>query len=205
LRKLNDDIILFDDYLSQDLYTELKEDLLKKQSQYVWAISKLQFGAGLSNPDADGSLLVSGLHGELRTKLLNEIAEKNNLVITPEDEHLYSTTHYIGNPHSAIDWHRDYLYEWAISIYLTDDWKPEYGGMFEFVDEETQTTYTITPKPNRAVEQFGDVVHRVTPVKPRSPVRYSIQVFKKINSTNIENSQDLKNVKLARAREDARK
>lgn len=79
-------------------------------------------------------------------------------------------------PGSHIDWHRDGEKNGAASIYLNEDWKKEYGGLFLWREEDGSFRGEL-PKMNRCLYDLAGAVHSTTPTYKTSPVRRSLQVF----------------------------
>lgn len=80
---------------------------------------------------------------------------------------------------SGINWHNDGDRKAAISIYLTEGWDRDYGGLFSFtMNEEDDGLYTsILPKRNRGLIQSGGVYHGVTSITDSAPIRKSLQIW----------------------------
>lgn len=86
---------------------------------------------------------------------------------------------YEGQEKSGINWHNDGDRKAAISIYLTENWDRDYGGLFSFdINEDGSDIYTsVLPKRNRAIIQQGGVEHGVTSVTDNAPIRKSLQIW----------------------------
>lgn len=86
---------------------------------------------------------------------------------------------YQGEGKAGINWHTDGNYKAAISIYLTERWNRDYGGLFSFtMNEEDDGLYTsILPKRNRGLIQRGGVWHGVTSITDSAPIRKSLQIW----------------------------
>lgn len=113
-----------------------------------------------------------------------ELPKKDSLfnLIKKQVESLEGTTEVLGIlfyfwlPGSYIPWHNDgYSYTNALTIYLNEDWKYNYGGLFQYeLDGEIKT---IIPKPNHGVLQIGDIEHATTITSLYAPIRKTIQIF----------------------------
>lgn len=98
----------------------------------------------------------------------------------------YSVFYYYWQEGGYIPWHNDDDYKAAFSIYLTPDWRFDYGGLFQY--NLIGPIKTILPFQNTGVYQNGGVSHSTTIQAKGSPVRKSIQCWfdhKKIKETTI--------------------
>lgn len=94
------------------------------------------------------------------------------------DKNNCTILYYEGQEKSGINWHNDGSRAAAISIYLTENWDRDYGGLFSFCMNEDDGLYTsILPKRNRAVLQSGGVDHGVTQITDQAPIRRSLQIW----------------------------
>ena len=80
-----------------------------------------------------------------------------------------------------IPWHDDDNHSAAFSVYLTPDWKFDYGGLFQY--NLTDSIKTILPQQNTGVYQYGGVPHSTTIQAENSPIRKSIQCWFKRRKT----------------------
>lgn len=63
----------------------------------------------------------------------------------------------------------------SLIVYLTSDWRRDWGGETLFLDLESDTTFGVLPKPGRAVLMDQDVTHKIcSPTAAAGRPRYSI-------------------------------
>jgi Rps23 Pro-64 3,4-dihydroxylase Tpa1-like proline 4-hydroxylase len=120
---------------------------------------------------------------ELYHKLKSEIENKTGYYINSNELMFYYWTRY-----SYIPWHDDPHCDAALTIYLNEEWEPDFGGYYIYEDEENDLR-AVTPKPNLALLQKGGMRHTTTPVNFVGFMRITIQVFmyEKINKVKGEN------------------
>ncbi len=93
----------------------------------------------------------------------------------------YSIYYYYWLQGGYIPWHDDDNHSAAFSVYLTPDWKFDYGGLFQY--NLTDSIKTILPQQNTGVYQYGGVPHSTTIQAENSPIRKSIQCWFKRRKT----------------------
>ena len=106
----------------------------------------------------------------LFAKIREAIESKTKLFVNDHDIMFYYWTRF-----SYIPWHNDKDYGGALTVYLNEEWLPDYGGYFMY--EEKKEVKAILPKPNFALLQQGGIRHCTTPVNYDGGMRISIQVF----------------------------
>ena len=90
---------------------------------------------------------------------------------------------------SSINWHNDYKYMWASTIYLNSHWRTEDGGLFMFQDQNSAEYEVVVPRRNRCVINDGHEHHHVTQISMNAQTpRYTIQVWHHGNNV-LKNSQ----------------
>jgi hypothetical protein len=86
--------------------------------------------------------------------------------------------YYESQAKSGINWHDDGDRAGAITIYLTENWNRDYGGLFSFCMNEDDGVYTsILPQRNTMLLQKGGVDHGVTQTTDNAPIRRSLQIW----------------------------
>lgn len=78
---------------------------------------------------------------------------------------------------SHIPWHNDGHAKAALTIYLNEEWDPNWGGAFLYKDSESDDIKAIYPQARRGVLQTGGVMHHVCPTSRSAPIRNTIQIF----------------------------
>lgn len=108
---------------------------------------------------------------ELFAKVREQIEKKTKLVVNDHDIMIYYWTRF-----SYIPWHEDENYGGALTVYLNEEWHPDWGGYFMYEDNK-QEIRAILPKRNFGLLQQGGIRHSTTPVNSDGGMRISIQVF----------------------------
>lgn len=141
-----------------------------------------------SNRVAWDKRLIEGIQGDIRVTrteplldpefyelIVNRCNEAFGVTIGRCDILLYD-----GQEKCGINFHNDGNREAAISIYLTEGWDRDYGGLFSFTlqEEDDDGLYTsVLPKRNRGLIQQGGVHHGVTSTTDQAPTRKSLQIW----------------------------
>lgn len=117
-------------------------------------------------------VLIHGIYkdSELFAKIRDAIQSKTKLFVNDHDIMFYYWTRF-----SYIPWHEDEVYGGALTVYLNEEWLPDYGGYFLY--EDKKDIKAVLPKPNFALLQQGGIRHSTTPVNYDGGMRISIQVF----------------------------
>lgn len=76
---------------------------------------------------------------------------------------------------SYIPWHNDAGHSAALTIYLNENWNPDWGGFFMYRTENE--IKAIRPIKNTAILQSGGVVHSVSTINMDADYRISLQCF----------------------------
>jgi Rps23 Pro-64 3,4-dihydroxylase Tpa1-like proline 4-hydroxylase len=118
-------------------------------------------------------VLIHGIYkdSELFAKVREQIEKKTKLAVKDHDIMIYYWTRF-----SYIPWHEDQNYEGALTVYLNEEWQPDWGGYFLYEDNK-QEIRAILPKRNFGLLQQGGIRHSTTPVNFDGGMRISIQVF----------------------------
>jgi Rps23 Pro-64 3,4-dihydroxylase Tpa1-like proline 4-hydroxylase len=108
---------------------------------------------------------------DLFNKVREQIEKKTKLAVKDHDIMIYYWTRF-----SYIPWHEDQNYEGTLTVYLNEEWHPDWGGYFMYEDTKGEIR-AILPKPNLGLLQQGGIKHCTTPVNFNGGMRISIQVF----------------------------
>ncbi len=108
---------------------------------------------------------------ELFALTRDQIEKKTKLSVKDHDIMIYYWTRF-----SYIPWHEDQNYEGTLTVYLNDEWQPDWGGYFMYEDKKGDV-HAILPKKNFGLLQQGGIKHCTTPVNFDGGMRISIQVF----------------------------
>ena len=162
----------YDEFFTEELYEELintAKNLLRQGGN--------TFGTNAWwNPNIvkdSFPVLIHGIYkdSELFAKVREQIEKKTKLAVKDHDIMIYYWTRF-----SYIPWHEDQNYEGALTVYLNEEWQPEWGGYFLYEDNK-QEIRAILPKRNFGLLQQGGIRHSTTPVHYDGGMRISIQVF----------------------------
>ena len=162
----------YDEFFTEELYEELintAKNLLRQGGN--------TFGTNAWwNPNIvkdSFPVLIHGIYkdSELFAKVREQIEKKTKLAVKDHDIMIYQWTRF-----SYIPWHEDQNYEGALTVYLNEEWQPDWGGYFLYEDNK-QEIRAILPKRNFGLLQQGGIRHSTTPVNFDGGMRISIQVF----------------------------
>ncbi len=162
----------YDEFFTEELYEELintAKSLLRQGGN--------TFGTNAWwSPDIvkdSFPVLIHGIYkdSELFAKVREQIEKKTKLAVKDHDIMIYYWTRF-----SYIPWHEDQNYEGALTVYLNEEWQPDWGGYFLYEDNK-QEIRAILPKRNFGLLQQGGIRHSTTPVNFDGGMRISIQVF----------------------------
>jgi hypothetical protein len=162
-------IKVIDHFLPEKLYDEYNKyskDLLQNQSNtfttnYIWGNALL----------ADSNTVL--VHKVTNSELLNSYS---SIIKEKLDRDIDAMLFYYWMPCSHIPWHDDDGHNGGITVYLNEEWCDDHGGLFLF-DEGNEIIRGIYPRKNRAIEQYGNVLHSVSPTTMQSNIRRTIQTF----------------------------
>ena len=84
--------------------------------------------------------------------------------------------HYIWHPLSGINLHEDSRYSFGATIYLTQEWNNNWGGLFVY--EDGDELRVLAPTFNSINITTKNLRHMVTAVSPLAPYpRYTLQIW----------------------------
>lgn len=76
---------------------------------------------------------------------------------------------------SYIPWHNDGSHKGALTIYINQQWKRDWGGLFMY--DRGNDIRVIVPQPNFGVYVTPGTWHATTPVYPSGRLRRTIQIW----------------------------
>ena len=91
-----------------------------------------------------------------------------------EKLHLMS---YVWSKGAWINWHDDGKAKAAVTVYLNQNWSPNDGGFFMYVDEKNQERKVVDPAYNTLVYGDSNEMHGTSPVTSASEIRITLQGF----------------------------
>jgi hypothetical protein len=112
------------------------------------------------------------VHTVTNIELINSVA---NIVKEKFSRDINNIMFYYWTPGSHIPWHDDAGHNGGITIYLNEFWDNNRGGIFLF--DDGNNIRGIFPKKNRAIQQYGNIYHSVSPTTNQSDIRRTIQIF----------------------------
>jgi len=132
-----------------------------------------------------GTILSRVLPDNFKNDIFNDLYQRGKINWMP---HTTSALFYMGFPLSCVNWHPDFPDYDAMSIYLSREWDSNWGGWFAWTDERagndlTQPAFNVpygkffVPSYNSAIHSTNTEWHCTTPISPKAPVRYSIQLW----------------------------
>lgn len=118
-----------------------------------------------------GAIMLFDLEGDL-FKELKAITDR----IIPETKNLVmSATYNLASRYSYLPWHNDQNHSYAFTIYVNEQWDPEYAGLFLYQDGDKITA--LYPEFNKGVWFKSPLMHSTTMPNQHAPLRESIQLF----------------------------
>jgi|21_taG_2_1085346.scaffolds.fasta_scaffold17829_2 hypothetical protein len=163
---------LFENVLSEKLFDDIVKDLYSRLDKGVWSSSRFAWPDHIKN-HIIGSTNWTDVKKSLAHKILTEFKE----YYPYKDENKIAVMYYVMNPNAGISVHHDEdHYSWNATIYLNQDWDPDWGGLLLWSEDDTYFK-GLVPKKNRMVVFDTNVSHIVTPVAHTSPQeRATIQI-----------------------------
>ena len=158
------------DVLSLDLLNHIDEEMWENRKNCCWNSNYFTY---------DNHLRIGSMGDVLCKSLSNKLG---NLVIEEIESYIPSYKNIEINcnlwlPNSAISTHNDSHVEWAATIYLNEEWNPNFGGWFNWL-EDNDIWKTILPKRNLMVINDTHQMHCVTPVSYDAPhPRRTLQIW----------------------------
>ena len=153
--------------LSQQLIADIKSFASENKGRPVWSTNHLGWVKPIVRDSANVDIL----------NLKNTILEEKILFHFKK----YKKYNCIGlnynrwHPGSFIPFHNDKIYKLASSVYLTEDWDRNYGGLFMY--EHKKELKAVVPEYNHAIINSNSVVHGTSIVSPKAPIRETLQLF----------------------------
>lgn len=162
--------------LEKNVFTKEQLDsiykyIFKPEHERRWTIQKHCWSEKIK----DKSIGVVAVF-ELKDEIEMMIAKRLCKFLKPEEK-FRSIQYYEWNQLSQINWHTDPHATGAITIYLNENWDPDWGGFFCVRNGESDTGEFIIPMFNSAVILRGNPNHHVSLVNPLAPVRKTIQIW----------------------------
>ena len=169
-------MILIEDAITNDLYQKCTNELNEKRYHNCWKSSSVTWDSGIKQGIV-GSCIITDVSDIIQNLLAAELKS-----ILPDHDKLVFQ-YYIWQPQSGISWHTDEESDrlFGATLYLNEDWHPDFGGWF--IWKENNTYHTILPKKKFLIINNKYQHHCVTPVS--TGFRCTIQIWGKKNPAKI--------------------
>ncbi|GAA4051313.1 2OG-Fe(II) oxygenase [Parerythrobacter jejuensis] len=96
-----------------------------------------------------------------------------------EPGHEWRVTNTAWTRLAYIPWHNDTKHAEAVTVYLNEEWDPDWGGLFLWRDGANGAIHAKEPLFNTALRNSGAVLHATTPVMLDAPEpRFTVQLFR---------------------------
>jgi hypothetical protein len=165
-------IELYENFLSEELFLELKEYVKKLKSNKatefttsttVWPVDNIMYSTPILR------YILSENNIELHNKIIKTIKEKTEFYGGIIVLHMWPPLSYLG-------WHTDDHVKAAFTLYINDNWNEDWGGYLMYENDNEQVE-CIKPKKNLGVLQQNNVRHCVSTINSGSEMRISLQIF----------------------------
>lgn len=143
--------------------------IFSKENESKWSINKHFWEDGIQNKSL-GVVSIFRIDGHLR-----EMIEKVLSKFLKPGETFQFIQYYEWNQMSQINWHSDSGKKAAITVYLNEEWDPNWGGFFCW-QETSGNAHLIVPKFNTAVIARDNPPHHVSLISPYAPIRKTLQI-----------------------------
>jgi hypothetical protein len=112
------------------------------------------------------------LTDELKELVAKELIEKNIIQSTPKQ---WNVAIQLNSRMAYIPWHDDATWVFTATVYLNNEWDPEWGGYFVYKDDNE--IKAIVPSHNKSVSFKTPFQHSVLLTAINAPLRESLQIF----------------------------
>ena len=145
---------------------------------------KIKEDTWVSNRPVWGEHLLVGLKGDVLAiatdPMINESIKEALIKHVPElcDKDTEIRSQYFQwQPESGISMHTDHLFKFVATLYLNNEWQPDFGGLFIW-QEPDNSLKVKCPEHNTIVIDTDTLMHAVTPVTHAAPEnRLTIQIL----------------------------
>jgi hypothetical protein len=164
---------IYQDVLSSSVISLCLVELDDRLKTGCWNSSQ-QFWSDDILQNVTGHCLVTPCSDSLESSLTSDLS----LVLPSADQLVFQF--YVWHKNSGISLHRDKNYRWGATLYLTQEWHLNYGGIFLWLDKDTQELRARLPVFNQLIVNDELESHMVTPVGANIPsTRNTIQIWGK--------------------------
>tara|TARA_B100002019_G_C21216830_1_gene572493 strand:- start:666 stop:1169 length:504 start_codon:yes stop_codon:yes gene_type:complete len=157
--------------LSEDLIQEISKELKNKIQSDSWGTSEVFWEPSL-RLNSTGTVLISNCSDRIQKLLLSELEN-----VLPEYSEVFVKYH-LWQKGSAISCHQDMNYKFGATLYLNDVWDLNWGGIFVWKPNDSNTMKAIAPTHNTLVVNDESELHFVTPISYNTDTfRVTMQIF----------------------------
>lgn len=90
----------------------------------------------------------------------------------------YRVMQFTWPPMSYIPWHNDAQHALALTIYLNEEWDPDWGGLFLYRAPDDGEVRGVVPRFNLGLRNNQQLPHATSMVTPDAPEpRFTLQIF----------------------------
>ena len=162
---------IFKNVLNSETLAFISEERQRLHKEAVWRCSEHFWGNEIRVGNT-GICLSTFVSEEARQRIKADITK----YLPPHND--ISAQHYIWHKYSSISTHNDWTYNFAITIYLNENWNQDYGGLFIWEDKVTGGMHALSPEYNTMVINSEKENHLVTAMSPLAPeLRHTLQVW----------------------------
>jgi hypothetical protein len=159
--------------LSEQLYRQCIQDLEKLLATNCWVSSTFAWQEKVTR-GVNGNCISTKTPPDLHEKIEKEIKQ-----YLPTYSRITSCF-YVWEKNSGICFHGDEKYLFDATVYLNEDWSPDFGGGLVWEVDETKSTgvyHCLFPKKGTIAINDSGSKHKVSIVSPNAPVsRKTIQI-----------------------------
>lgn len=165
---------IFKNILSEKLYNDTLEEFVNKLHTQTWQSSIVTWPNEVIE-GITGSCLFSSVSDEISLRIQEEISNLFTI-----DYNQVKLQYCAWQPYSGLSVHDDFNHKLGATIYLNENWNPNYGGFFLWKDKNNpeEIYNAVCPTKNMMVVNDDHEQHLVTPVSPLSTdIRATIQLW----------------------------
>jgi hypothetical protein len=162
---------IFNNVLTEETIQNLRDETNLSLREGVWRSSTLSWINEIQR-GIMGSVACKDVSPELAESIEDQVKH----LLPPYDELCQQI--YVWPGASGISAHNDGNKKFGATIYLNHDWQLDFGGLFVWVDKETEELKVRMPEYNSLVLNDNEEVHLVTPVAfTCAALRHTVQIW----------------------------
>lgn len=168
---IDKNITLFENFFDGEFFTEIRDYIgnIQSNKNKEYETNHGVWGANLIKTSVPVLIyrFTSKDHG-IYDKIKKYVELKTGYFVSTFTLHMWPNLSYIP-------WHDDRHADAALSVYLNDNWNPDWGGYLMYKDGDQIGAHL--PLKNRGILQENHVHHCVTTINIGADMRYSLQFF----------------------------